>query len=68
MIDHDIMRLYISVHYSHTVAKVKRLKLEYLTTDYYKNLVDVVSAIEVCEFRIEGFIINVVDMFKDLLD
>jgi hypothetical protein len=55
MVNHYIVRPYISVHDAFTVAKIQSLK----------QLENIVSDIEVVEFGIETSEISVVDIFKD---
>lgn len=55
MIDHNVMRLYVSVHDSLAVAKVESLE----------QLKDVVTDIDVVELGVEASEIGVVDMLED---
>ena len=55
MIDHNVMRLHISVHDALAVTEVQR----------FKKLKDVVPHIEVVEFRVETAEVCIVDEFED---
>lgn len=55
MIDHNVMRLYVSVHDSLAMAEVKSLK----------QLVDIVAHIDVVELGVEASEIGVVDILED---
>lgn len=55
MIDHNVMRLDVSVHDSLAVAKVQSLQ----------QLVNVEPNIEIVEFGIEAAKIDIVDIFEN---
>lgn len=55
MVDHNVVRLDVSVHDAFTVAVVKRLQ----------QLKDVVTNIDVVEFRVQAPEIGIVDIFED---
>ena len=55
MIDHNVMRFYVSVHDALAVAVVERLE----------EFVDVVAHIDVVELGVEAPEVGVVDVLKD---
>lgn len=55
MIDHNVMRLHVAVHYALAVAKVERLE----------EFVDVEAHVEVVELWIEAAKVGVVDILED---
>lgn len=55
MIDHNVMRLHVSVHDSFAVAEVQSLE----------QLKDVVTNIDVVELGVQASEIGVVDMLED---
>jgi hypothetical protein len=71
MIDHDIVRLHVSVHYALAVAEVESLSsistypTSYEPHSYLQELKDIIPDIVVDEFRVEGSEICVIDVFED---
>lgn len=55
MIDHNVMRFYVSVHDSFAMTVVEP----------FEQLVDVISNIDIVELRIEASEVGVVDVLKD---
>ena len=55
MIDHNVMRFYVSVHDALAVAVVERLE----------ELIDVVAHIDIVELGVEAPEVGVVDVLKD---
>lgn len=55
MIDHNVMRLHISVHDALAVTEIQRLQ----------ELEDVVTHIEVVEFGIEAAEVGIVDVLEN---
>lgn len=55
MINHDVVRLDISVHDTPRVAKVESLE----------QLMDIVAHVEIGKFGVQGLEVGVVDVFKD---
>jgi len=54
VVDHNVVRLHISVHYPLRVAEVQR----------FEQLVDVVADVVVLEFGVQGAEVGVVDMLE----
>jgi len=54
MIDHNVMRFYVSVHYSLAMTVVQALE----------QLIDIVSNIDIVELRVQASEIGVVDILK----
>lgn len=73
MIDHDVVRLDITMHYAFAVAKVQSLydvsfstsRAEYVAETHFQELENVESDIIVRKFWIEGAKIRVVDELED---
>lgn len=55
MVDHNVMRLYVSVHNSFAMAVIQT----------FEQLVDVVSNIDIVELGVETPEVCVVDIFED---
>lgn len=70
MIDHDVVRLYISVHYSFAVAKVECLypcqyKRKHISlAKYLEELKYVIPDIIIDEFRVEAAEVGIVHVFE----